>query len=98
MLSYNINFQNEHTIYEQVVKCTVKEHEMNTTYNPSLKVFKTSPSSSIYDFATGSLFQPYITTIGLYNDKTELLAVAKLAKPIPISQYIDTNIVIKLDV
>lgn len=95
---YNIYFKNEHTVYEQVTKCTVKEHEMNTSYNPSLKKYKISPSSSIHDFATGSLFSPYVTTIGLYNDKSELLAVAKLAKPIQISQYIDTNFLIKLDV
>lgn len=96
--NYNFSFKNEHVIYEQVIKCTVKEHEMNCSYNPSLKQYLTSESSSIHDFATGSLFQPYITTIGLYNDKTELLAVAKLAKPIPVSRYIDTNFIVKLDV
>jgi len=96
--SFNISFQNEHIIYTQVIKCCIKEHEMNASYNPSLKIYRNSPTSSIYDFATGSLFQPYVTTIGLYNDKSELLAIAKLAKAMPVSQYIDTNFIVKLDV
>jgi hypothetical protein len=48
-------------------------------------------------FATGSYFNPYITTVGLYNNNQELLAVAKLAQPIPISDVTDTNIIINLD-
>ena len=97
-MSYIISFQNEHIIYEQVIKCTINENEMNLSYNPSLKQYRNSETSSIHNFATSSLFQPYVTTIGLYNDNSELLAVAKLAKPIPISQHINTNFIIKLDV
>lgn len=94
---YDIKFKGEHTIYQQVVKCTVKENEMNASYNPSLKKVILSESSSLQDFATGSYFNPYATTIGLYNDKNELLAIAKFAKPIPISSNSDTTFLIKID-
>jgi hypothetical protein len=54
-------------------------------------------NSNIYPWATGSYFTPYITTVGLYNNNKELLAVAKLAQPLPISSVTDTNIIINLD-
>ncbi len=54
-------------------------------------------NSSIYSWATSSYFTPYITTVGLYNNNKELLAVAKLAQPLPISAVTDTNIIVNLD-
>ena len=33
-------------------------------------------------FVTSSYFSPYITTVGLYSNDFELLAVGKLAKPL----------------
>ena len=52
---------------------------------------------NISDFATGSYFSPYVTTVGLYNNDKELLAVGKLAQPLPLSSTTDTNIIINLD-
>ena len=95
--SFNINFRNEHTIYENYVKCGVEESEFNLTYNPSLLSDRTNVSSSIADFATGSEFRPYVTTIGLYNEQNELLMVAKLGKPIPVSSETDMTFLIKYD-
>jgi hypothetical protein len=46
---------------------------------------------------TSSYFSPYISTVGLYNNNKELIAVAKLAQPLPISNTTDTNIIINLD-
>ena len=77
--SFNLSFQNEHIIYENEIRCVVKESEFNLSYNPSLQ---SDDSGSLYYFATGSFFSPYVTTLGLYNDSNELLAVAKLSTPI----------------
>ena len=49
-------------------------------------------------FVTHSEFQPYMTQVGLYNDKNELLAVGKLAKPIKISNNTNTNVIIRFDI
>lgn len=95
--SFNINFRNEHTIYENFVKCTVEESEYNLSYNPTLLSDKTNVSSSIMDFATGSDFRPYVTTLGLYNEQNELLMVAKFGKPIPISSDTDMTFLVKYD-
>jgi len=39
----------------------------------------------------------YITTVGLYNDDNELLAIAKLSKPILKSKSREALIKVKLD-
>jgi hypothetical protein len=95
--SFNINFRNEQTIYENFVKCTVEESEYNLSYNPTLLSDKTNISSSLTDFATGSDFRPYVTTLGLYNEQNELLMVAKFGKPIPISSETDMTFLVKYD-
>ena len=50
-----------------------------------------------HDFVTGSYFTPFITSIGLYNNDLELIAVGKLSSPTPISQFVDTNIYVNFD-
>lgn len=54
-------------------------------------------SPYLKSFATSSNFNPYLTTIGLYNDSNQLLAIAKLAQPLPLSNKTDTTILIKFD-
>jgi hypothetical protein len=92
----NISFQNEHIIYENEVRCIIKESDFNLSYNPTL-VNGNYASGSLRDFATGSAFQPYVTTIGLYNDDNELLMVAKLGKPIVLSSDTDMTFIVKYD-
>lgn len=56
------------------------------------------PSGKYAPNVTGSEFQPYITTVGLYNDSNELIAVAKLAQPLPKPADTELTIQVKLDV
>ena len=35
--------------------------------------------------------------VGLYNNDKELIAIAKLAQPLPVSSITDTSILINLD-
>lgn len=53
------------------------------------------------DFTTGSIsgseFSPYVSTVGLYNDAQELLAVAKMAAPMPLSPDTDQTFLVKWD-
>lgn len=48
------------------------------------------------DSVSGSL-TPYVTTIGLYNKNYELLAIAKLANPIPRAKNVDQTFIVKFD-
>ena len=56
-----------------------------------------SGSSQYSDFVTGSDFSPFVTTVGLYDEEQNLLAVGKLSQPLPTSQTTDTTILINLD-
>jgi len=89
-----ILFKNNYTIYENEIVCTVNASEFNMSQNPTIA---TDSSGSLRDFATGSDFMPYITTVGLYNDNNELLMVGKFGQPIAISNDIDTTFVIRYD-
>jgi hypothetical protein len=95
--SFTLSFKNEHTVYENEIHCLVKESDMNLSYNPSL-INGNYTGGVLKDFATGSVFHPYATAIGLYNDDNELLLVAKFGKPMMISPHTDMTFVIKYDI
>ena len=90
-----LGFKNEYIIYENEVRCKIGENEFNMSHNPTLT---SDTSGSLKPFATSSDFAPYITTVGLYNSRSELLAVAKLAKPLPLSATADTTLVVRYDI
>ena len=50
------------------------------------------------NFTTHSLFAPYITKIGLYNDFNELLAIGQLAKPVKNDKELLIGIQVRFDV
>ena len=89
------SFSSSYTIFETQYKCTVDATEYNFSLNPSL--ISGSSEGIIYDFAASSYFNPYVTTVGLYNEAQDLIAVAKLSKPLPLNNVTDTNIIINID-
>jgi hypothetical protein len=92
----NLNFESTVTIYETQYKCTIRENEFNFSNNQT-QISGSTNSGILYDFATGSFFTPYATTVGLYDNSYNLLAVAKLSQPLPLSSVTDTSILINLD-
>ena len=90
------SFQSTMTIYESQYKCTLNPNEFTYTQNPSA-ISGSSNSGIVYDFLTGSYFQPYITTVGLYNNANQLVAVGKLSQPLQSSNVSDTTILVNLD-
>jgi len=99
--SINISFSSSITIYEHQYKCMISENEFGYSQNPSIissSLDLTGSQNDVYyDFATGSYFDPYITTVGLYNENSDLLAVAKLSYPTPVSKFCDTTILVNFD-
>jgi hypothetical protein len=87
------SFSSSMTIYETQYKCTIRESEFNATLNPSAR----DSEGNLKDNVTGSFFSPYVTTVGLYDELQNLLAVGKLAQPLPTSDTTDTTILINLD-
>jgi hypothetical protein len=102
------SFSSSMTIYETQYKCTIRESEFNYTLNPSAQVsgsINVVNSSSFYipfdgtlaNNVTGPYFNPYVTTVGLYDEAQNLLAIGKLSQPLPTSATTDTTILINLD-
>jgi hypothetical protein len=89
------SFQSTMTIYESQYKCTFSPNEYTYTQNPS--AVSGSTEGRVYDFLTGSYFQPYVTTVGLYNNANQLVAVGKLSQPLQSSNVTDTTILVNLD-
>jgi hypothetical protein len=81
-------------IYTHNFHCKIKSGEFNHTLN---KTVLDNINGDISSTVSGPDFQPYITTIGLYNDSNELIAVAKTGRPIPKSAETDMSVVVKLD-
>ena len=74
--------------------CRVNNKKYNFSSNP------TFATGSTGDFTQPTFFKDpkvYITTVGLYNDANELLAVAKLSKPVLKSYSREAIIKVKLD-
>tara|TARA_B110000285_G_scaffold66654_1_gene76545 strand:- start:83 stop:1054 length:972 start_codon:yes stop_codon:yes gene_type:complete len=88
------SFSSSFTIYETQYKATVSPSEFNFSQNPSAL---SGSNGYIYDYLTGSYFDPYVTTVGLYDEAQNLLAVGKLSQPLPTSRTTDTAIFINID-
>lgn len=89
------SFSSSYTIYETQYKCTIRENEFNFTLNPS--AISGSTDGTTYGFISESYFSPYVTTVGLYDEQQNLLAVGKLSQPVPTSPTTDTTILINID-
>ena len=77
--------------------CTINADEYNFTHNTSTRKIKSDQHAELANFATGSLFKPYVTTVGLYNENNELLVVGKLGQPVKMSDETDTTFVLRWD-
>jgi len=108
--TWELRYRGTHTIYENECLVRVPKDQFNVTMNPT-STFRPVTDGDVCDanqttlppgelrkglFVSGTL-KPYITSIGLYNDKAEMLATAKLAQPIQKNPDIDMNFVVRWD-
>jgi len=94
-LDPTVRWKANQPIYTYNVHCKVKDSELNFTYN---KTAVTGSNGQLANNVTGSSFTPFITTVGLYNDANELIAVGKTGRPIPKTQNSDMTFEIKIDI
>jgi hypothetical protein len=75
----------------------ILDYRFGSTYNNSISGgFEHYELSSSMD-STGSFLSPFITTIGLYDDDCQLVAVAKLPQPIKSEPDIPVNFIVRFD-
>ena len=92
--SANFRLNSEETITSDYIFVRPRSSEFNYSENPSF--ISGSTGEVIYsDFINNP--QVYITTIGLYNDNNELLAVAKLSRPLVKDFTKEALVRVKLD-
>ena len=89
----NIQFSNNTQLYSTVYNCRIDANEFNFSSNPtyvssSKIVVKNNPTDKNYS---------YVTTIGLYSDNDELLAVAKLSEPLRNTDAVNYTLSVRLD-
>jgi hypothetical protein len=108
--TWEVKYRGTHTIYENECLVRVPKDQFNVTMNPT-STYRPVTDGDVCDenqttlppgelrkglFVSGTL-KPYITSIGLYNDKAEMLASAKLAQPIQKNPDIDMNFIVRWD-
>ena len=89
----NIQFNNTVELNSTVYFCRVNHNEYNYSTNPTyLSESKVRVKTKTTDTPVS-----YITTVGLYNDNNELLAVAKLSEPLKKDPSNEFTIRVRLD-
>ena len=87
--------QGEETVTSDFVFCRARNAEFNYSVNPSFSVSASAGTILYSDFVQNPT--TYISSIGMYNDNNELLAVAKLSKPLKKDFTKEALVRVKLD-
>ena len=93
-LGASFQLNSEETITSDYVFCRARNSEFNYSANPSF--ISGSTGEVIYDTFINNP-QVYMTTVGMYNDANELVAVAKLSRPLLKDFTKESLIRVKLD-
>lgn len=96
-----ITFQNVTNINSSLIFCRAPADEFNYSSNPTFVDTATNTKGRIVvidpgEEGTQDTFT-YVTTIGLYDDNSNLLAVAKLSRPVEKSPERDLTFRVRLD-
>ena len=97
--TWTLKYRNTHTIYQWETIVRIPKGSFNVSQNPT--ALQNPYTDLLKNEFTGSnpnsdLF-PYATSIGLYNDQKELMAVAKLSQPLKMRSDTDLNIICRWD-
>ncbi len=109
--NFQLSYKGTHTIYENEVLVRVPKDQMNVSMNPTA-TFKPTNQGTVgckpfqrnllpgeyrkHMFLSGTAL-PYITTIGLYNDDAQLLAIGKPSQAIQKRDDVDMNFIVRWD-
>ena len=90
-----VTFQNVTNINSTLIFCRATSDEFNYSSNPTF--LKSDGSIRVIDDPTTDRTFSFITTIGLYDSLNNLLAVAKLSRPVENNDEKDMTFRIRLD-
>lgn len=90
---YNVQFNNTVELNSTVYFCRVNHNEFNYSSNPT---YLSGSKIRVKDQTTDTPVS-YITTVGLYSDNNELMAVSKLSEPLKKTPDNEFTIRVRLD-
>ena len=94
---FQVKYKSSKQLNEVSLLCEIGANEFNVSQNPTLRKNDDINNSSLKGFATGSNFKPYVTTIGLYNDFGDLLAIGKLGSALKKRNDTDVTVKVRFD-
>ena len=94
---FTTKYKSTKKLFETSVLCEVNRNEFIISQNPTLRKNNDVNSELLKPFITGSDFNNYFTTIGLYNKEFELIAVGKLATAIKNRDEADITVKVRFD-
>jgi len=99
-----VNFEASLLLFEYSIIATMEPGEFNYSNNPSalgrtgIGSTLEGPGPKIQDLIGSGTLSPFVTTIGLYNDRQQLVAVAKVPRPIKRLVNSQQSFIIRFDV
>ena len=91
---YDMDFNNETALYSSIYTCRVNPSEFNYSSNPT---FLSGSEIRVKGGNPTTDPRAFFTTVGLYNAQDQLLAVAKLSKPIESNPKSPITVTVRLD-
>jgi len=94
-----LNFTSSVYLIEHYISAKIEPNEFTlSAYNPQvMKAPYTGSTVPVIESMLSQSIKPYITTIGLYNDQNDLVAVAKVSNPVKRTFDTTQTFVIKFD-
>ena len=93
--NFKVSFKSTHTIYIQEYNVKIDASSLNGTSN--VTAIQNMNTGQAINNITGSDWSPFITTVGLYDDDSNLIAYGRLSQPIKTIDWGDLNIKIMFD-
>jgi len=94
---YTLTFKGTKDITVHNYRCIVEDGEFNVSLNPTCRKNNDINHHKLQGFTSGSEFAPYVSSIGLYDDNNDLLAIGKLAYPVRSPKEIDIIFNVQFD-
>jgi len=95
--TFEFKYKSTKKIEQQSILCEIGKNEFNVSQNNTLRLSGVEDDYTLKNFVTGSDFRPYITSVGLYNDGGELVAIGKLGSPLKKRRDVDVTVDVRLD-
>lgn len=95
----SVSFNATQTIYEHTVICTMEGTDYNFTANPTILAPSSSQGLSVKpaDLLLSGSLTPYMTTIGLYTNLGQLVAIGKFPFPVRRALTSAQSVIVKYD-